>query len=61
MEWVDVSERLPEDCIPVLVKGVSDNAHRKGYDVCWRNAGVWTSWFVSEITHWMSLPELPRE
>jgi hypothetical protein len=57
-KWIPVSERLPEDDRQVLActkKGKAFSAH---YDHRWK------SWSVShtvKITHWMPLPEPPKE
>jgi hypothetical protein len=57
-KWIPVSERLPEDDRQVLActkKGKAFSAH---YD------HLWKSWSVShtvKITHWMPLPEPPKE
>lgn len=59
--WVPVTERLPDDLELVEVKGTSDNPHRHGRDMCWLFNGVWTSWFVKDITHWRPLPAGPEE
>lgn len=59
--WISVEDDLPKDCVIVLVKGLSENPHRKGYDVCWRCWGDWTTWHLSKITHWMPLPAPPEK
>ena len=57
-KWIPVTERLPEDDRQVLActrKGKAFSAH---YDYKWK------SWAVSntvKITHWMPLPEPPKE
>lgn len=71
-EWIPVTERLPETCgYPVLmvaankygqkkiVKGFTNYecpvefcTNEKEYDLCWH---CW------EVTHWMPLPEPPKE
>jgi hypothetical protein len=59
--WIPVEERLPEDLIPVLVKGTSDNPHRAGCEVTWCFYHKWTGTLVNDITHWRPLPEPPVE
>ena len=57
-KWIPVTERLPKDDRQVLActkKGKAFSAH---YDHKWK------SWSVShtvKITHWMPLPEPPKE
>ena len=60
--WIPVSERLPEKGKDVVI-----TALRWGeVDVGWCEDGVWGSEFVNkyecgEVTHWMPLPEPPKE
>lgn len=54
-EWISVDERLPKDCVRVLVYGETDI-----FIASRLNGG----WFApvhcdGEITHWMPLPEPP--
>ena len=60
MEWISVRDRLPEDQVEVLVATRSKNGVRnidKGY--------LAIDHFIhrghAEVTHWMPLPELPKE
>lgn len=70
-EWISVKERLPESGIPVLVAYLG---YRTGEQRCdgvavVDNNGVWGWWdggnaeetVIVEITHWMPLPEPPKE
>ncbi len=55
-EWISVDERLPKDCVRVLVYGETDI-----FIATRLNGG----WFApvhcdGEITHWMPLPEPPK-
>lgn len=72
-EWISVKDRLPESGVPVLVTfvGYTDNKlHSDGVarwepDLNGYNGGwEWTLDFSDatvEITHWMPLPEPPKE
>jgi hypothetical protein len=60
MNWISVRDRLPEDQVEVLVATRSKNGVRnidKGY--------LAIDHFIhrgrAEVTHWMPLPELPKE
>ena len=56
--WIPVTERLPEDDRQVLACTRHGKAFSAHYDHKWK------SWSVShtvKITHWMPLPEMPKE
>ena len=60
MNWISVRDRLPEDQVEVLVATRSKNGVRnidKGY--------LAIDHFIhrgrAEVTHWMPLPEFPKE
>ena len=63
-EWISVKERLPEDG-KVLCVRESAYPGRKYIDILTSDHG----WFMDgafvvsdgNVTHWMSLPELPKE
>ena len=63
--WIPVSERLPEvyrnedgEFIPFLVcEGDGDRPFIAMYGGTNWHAGI----FVPDVTHWMPLPELPKE
>tara|TARA_R110000851_G_scaffold101313_1_gene217394 strand:+ start:557 stop:862 length:306 start_codon:yes stop_codon:yes gene_type:complete len=63
-EWISVDDRLPEDCVTVLVHGGCahySKANGKWYTMMERlNNGDYRqiSWIV---THWMPLPTPPKE
>ena len=75
-KWIPVTERLPEDDLPkgskvkqikVLTalksdKGVRTIRSQMRYRMTWYNSAPW-AWKCSgsEITHWMPLPEPPKE
>ena len=65
-EWISVKDRLPEDCKKILV------VNGRGYisiSSLWRKDGSKWTWVdsaghfnhVNDITHWMPLPEPPKE
>ena len=62
-EWIRVEDRLPESKGEVLIS--YERYGKRVVDItCWLNGHfaitVW-SWFNYEITHWMPLPEPPKE
>lgn len=59
-EWISVSDRLPEEKQSVLVHYV-DGWMPIAFllDGKWYQSGGETSWLI--VTHWMPLPELPKE
>lgn len=70
-EWIPVTERLPEDDVPVLACYVGYRSHRLRSDLlACRYEDEWCHWDGEPcshekckviITHWMPLPELPME
>lgn len=59
-KWISVEERLPEEEVQVLVYG------RIFMDIGWILDSKWKSEYINaydddEITHWMPLPEAPKE
>ena len=60
--WIPVSERLPKRNEKVLVCDI-----REDYVFIWENFedGLWFGdeiiWATEDITHWMPLPEPPKE
>ena len=56
-EWISVKDRLPEIYGKYLVACRGNNIPQiRYYD------GVWDVWnCVAEVTHWMPLPELPKD
>ncbi len=66
MEWIEVTDRLPNNTENVLVV-----AHYDGepvIEVAWYEGGehLWRTPYYEEddpenVTHWMPLPELPEE
>lgn len=58
--WIPVTERLPEEAVRVLVwlrKGSSDYTQM---DTDRRYRARWVRW-GSCVTHWMPVPEPPKE
>ena len=62
--WISVKDRLPEDAMHSVVR--TDDGE---YQVAWRENGYWFMFNpccvydsqVNDVTHWMPLPELPKE
>lgn len=64
-QWIPVSERMPEPFVSVLVQMPDEEpcpTVREGYLT---NKGTWYAGYfereTSEVTHWMPLPEPPKE
>jgi len=62
MKWISVNDRLPKIDESVLVCCAGDDEscgvyYRERGTGCWYPGG----WPIENTTHWMSLPELPKE
>lgn len=63
--WIPCSEQLPEKNVPVL-GWYKDNPFASYCQevVSWNGKGwvfVYAQRYVTDVTHWMALPELPEE
>ncbi len=56
--WIPVSERLPEEEVTVLATGLVKGVHDP---FCWHYTYSTRGWFKETFTHWMPMPELPKE
>ena len=54
MEWISVEDRLPESLGEMLL--VIDS--NKNVETYYYEPSVWSAW---RITHWMPLPEPPKD
>ena len=65
MEWISVEDRLPETFGRYLVhiESISGYEPRKNCVFIEYFLGEWifTGWEYNRVTHWMPLPELPKE
>lgn len=53
-KWIPVSDRMPENDVPVLTfDGMYKRVHHAMY-------GHWQCWEPEKITHWMPLPAAPQ-
>lgn len=63
-QWISVSERLPEEFVSVLVCIPSENPLPTVKEAYLAN-GAWATkmaiFFMEEVTHWMPMPEPPKE
>lgn len=61
-EWISVKDRMPDDSTFVLVFGRETpiGEHFTYMDVCYFNSSI-KSLLWEHITHWMPLPEPPKE
>ena len=63
-KWIPIAERLPEEWVDVLVLsryGFCEVAVYLGIPGKWRIAWNHDLFEVDSITHWMPLPEPPKE
>ena len=63
-KWIPVAERLPEELVAVLVwseYGFCETAVYLGIPGKWRVTWDYTMLEVNSITHWMPLPDDPKE
>ena len=58
-EWISVEDRLPDENVRVLVWLQDDAKPFTHIDTDRRLHGKWVRW-VTDITHWMQLPEPPK-
>lgn len=62
--WISVKDRLPEDFEDVVVI-ISNGLNGYWYRVAYRERGSWSQGggrrISDEVTHWMPLPEPPKE
>lgn len=61
IEWISVKDKMPEDLGTVLI------AHKGGVSLGWFDGLYWTRGAATKhkpiktVTHWMPLPEPPKE
>jgi hypothetical protein len=65
MEWISVENRLPEDGQSVIATGFDwgDKASKRHFVVCEYFQNMWVGDQDEEfeyLTHWMPLPEPPK-
>lgn len=68
MKWIKCSDQMPEDCQDLIayglfyedIWGVEQCRYTEG---CWRieNGCCRDNWNFEKVTHWMPLPEKPKE
>ena len=54
-QWISVKDRLPElgsTCLIVTTK------KEEGISIAWAEKAYWSKW---DVTHWMPLPQPPKE
>ena len=60
-QWISVNDRLPENCIEVLVYDTDCGIVIGWYD---KKDSVFVAEFINEldaVTHWMPLPKSPKD
>ncbi len=59
--WISVKDRLPDDCVEVLVHDTDCGIVIGWYD---KKDSIFVAEFINQldaVTHWMSLPEPPQD
>ena len=59
-EWISVDERLPKQCVPVLVYKNSNSEAYGNMETAYFEKGRWRGSCGEFITHWMPLPKAPK-
>lgn len=59
-EWISVDERLPEQCVPVLVYKNKNSDAYGNMEIAYFEKGRWRGSCREFITHWMPLPKAPK-
>ena len=60
-KWISVEERLPEECVPVLIYEPEYARGYKSMATAFRLNRCWHGCVDGAVTHWMPLPEPPKE
>lgn len=60
MDWVSVSDRLPEKSYDPVLLATKDGEVYSGYFDFHKRACVGVS-FLDDVTHWMPYPEPPKK
>ena len=61
VRWISVKDRLPDNCVEVLVYDTDCGIVIGWYD---KKDGIFVAEFMNEldaVTHWMPLPEPPKD
>ena len=66
MNWIKCSDRLPERTVSAIVWGKNVGVREGYYNAldgfkCWMYHGNERPHFLNGVTHWMPLPEPPKE
>ena len=67
LKWISVEERLPEVDQPVMIcafgKSVGEGVYRghDGFHHVWKMYASSGTYWDDEVTHWMPLPQPPKE
>ena len=59
-EWISVDERLPEQCVPVLVYKNRNGEAYGNMETTYFEKGRWRGSCGEFATHWMPLPKAPK-
>lgn len=61
-QWISVEDELPECDINVLVVGRHEYFKEKRIGLaCALEYGGWSGYYIGTVTHWMPLPDVPKD
>jgi hypothetical protein len=59
-EWISVKSSFPDQGLSVLISNGKNIGQAYFLGICWKVVASNDRVDVSDVTHWMPLPELPK-